>query len=366
MRIRRWVQAPVVFAILTSAAVSFTPALAQQKKDQKLDKIQQQELQAAYKLADAIAAGQPLAGEIGMSVRTDFLKAQNGLTFVPFVLSIDPAQVSSKAVTLYLRLVSKSPPPSAAATAADAPKGAASGKPAAQNPAAIKAPDYAFQGVHFIDLKAPSPGEPYRLSRAFSVPAGEYDLYLVVRERAAGDGKNKAAVQKTGVLKQLITVPNLWGSDLTTSSVILADEVKPVEKPPTAEQIADQPYLLGNSLVVPAASTRLSKGAGLSVLFLIYNTGQDGDRKPDVAVEYLFYQRFADKPEKFFNKTNPQAFNATTLPPQFDIAAGHNLLANQYVPLASFPEGEYRLEIKITDKLSGKVVTRNLTFAVVA
>jgi hypothetical protein len=102
------------------------------------------------------------------------------------------------------------------------------------------------------------------------------------------------------------------------------------------------------------------------MLFLIYNTGQDANRKPDVVVEYLFYQRFADKPEKFFNKTSPQAFNASTLPPQFDIGAGHNILANQFVPLASFPEGEYRLEIKITDKLSGKVVSRNVMFSVAA
>jgi hypothetical protein len=100
------------------------------------------------------------------------------------------------------------------------------------------------------------------------------------------------------------------------------------------------------------------------MVFLIYNTGQDGNRKPDIAVEYLFYQRFTDKPEKFFNKTSPQAFNATTLPPQFDAAAGHNLLASQVVPLASFPEGEYRLEIRITDKLSGKAVTRNIMFSV--
>lgn len=374
MHIRRWVLTPLAFAILASAAVSYAPALAQQKKDQKLDKIQQQELQAAYKMADAAAAGQQVPTDIGMSMRTDFLKAQNGLTFVPFVLSLDPAQVSAKTVTLYLRLVARTPAgaaaPVAGAAVAVAVAGAAKSEAApAKNPqdAAAKAPDYAFQGVHFVELKAPPAGEPYRLSRAFSVTAGDYDLYIVVRERAATEAKSKAAGPKVGILKQLITVPNLWGTDLTTSSIILADEVKPIEKPPTAEQIAEQPYTLGNSLVTPAASTKLSKtGGGLNVLFLIYNTGQDGDRKPDIAVEYLFYQRFADKPEKYFNKTNPQTFNAATLPPQFDIAAGHNLLANQNVPLASFPEGEYRLEIKITDKLSGKIVTRNVMFSVAA
>jgi hypothetical protein len=285
-----------------------------------------------------------------MSIRTDFLKALNGLTFVPFVLSLDPAQVPSKAVTLYLRLVARTPAAAPATPPADVKKER----------------EYAFQGIHYIDLKTPAPGEPYRLTRAFSVPAGDYDLYLVVKERAPADAKDKTAGQKVGFLKQPITVPNLWGNDLTTSSIIVADDVKPIEKPPTAEQIAEQPYTVGNNIVVPAASAKFLKTGGLSMVFLIYNTGQDGDRKPDVAVEYLFYQRFTDKPEKYFNKTSPQAFNATTLPPQFDTAAGHNLLASQYVPLASFPEGEYRLEIKITDKLSGKVVTRNIMFSVAA
>ena len=366
MQIRRWVLTPLVFAMLANAAVSFSPVLAQQKKDQKQDKVQQQELQTAYKMADAIAAGRPVPSDIGMSIRTDFLKAQNGLTFVPFVLSFDPAQVPSRSITLYLRLVAITPAAVPAALSGDVKKETDQAKDKPKEPAAAKAPEYAFQGVHFVDLKAPVPGEPYRLTRAFSVPAGDYDLYLVVKERALADAKDKMAGQKVGFLKQPITVPNLWGNDLTTSSIIVADEMKPIEKPPTAAQIAEQPYTIGNNIVVPAASTKLLKTGGLSMVFLIYNTGQDGNRKPDIAVEYLFYQRFTDKPEKFFNKTSTQAFNATTLPPQFDIAAGHNLLATQYVPLEKFPEGEYRLEIKITDKLSGRIVTRIVVFSVAA
>ena len=350
MQIRRWVLTPLLFAMLANAAVSFSPVHAQQKKDQKQDKARQQELQSASKMADAIAAGQPVASDIGMSMHADFLKAQNGLTFVPFVLSLDPAQVPSRSITLYLRLVAKTPAAAPAAPPADVKK----------------EPTYAFQGIHFVDLKTPAAGEPCRLTRAFSVPAGDYDLYLIVRERASADAKDKAAGQRVGFLKQPVTVPDLWGNDLTTSSIIIADEVKPIETPPTAEQIAEHPYTVGNNVVVPAASTKFPKTGGLSMVFLIYNTGQDANRKPDVAVEYLFYQRFTDKPNKFFNKTSPQAFNATTLPPAFDIAAGHNLLASQYVPLASFPEGEYRLEIRITDKLSGKVVTRIIEFSVAA
>ena len=50
--------------------------------------------------------------------------------------------------------------------------------------------------------------------------------------------------------------------------------------------------------------------------------------------------------------------------PQFDVAAGHQLQAGQGVPLASFPEGDYRLEIKVTDKLANKTLIRDVNFSV--
>jgi len=81
-----------------------------------------------------------------------------------------------------------------------------------------------------------------------------------------------------------------------------------------------------------------------------------------VLVEYNFYKKTGE----FFNKTNPQPLNAQTLPPQFDIAAGHQLQSGQAVPLASFPEGDYRLEIKVTDKLANKTLTKDVNFTVTA
>jgi len=111
-----------------------------------------------------------------------------------------------------------------------------------------------------------------------------------------------------------------------------------------------------------------SKKGELSIVFLIYNPVLGADKKPDVAVDYSFYQKVATEAtgEKFFNKTNPQVFSAKTLPPQFDPASGHQLVAGQSLPLGAFPEGEWRLEIKVTDKLSGKTITHNVKFVVTA
>jgi hypothetical protein len=45
---------------------------------------------------------------------------------------------------------------------------------------------------------------------------------------------------------------------------------------------------------------------------------------------------------------------------------GHQLMTGQGVPLQSFPEGDYRLEIKITDNKAQKSITRDVLFTVVA
>ena len=34
------------------------------------------------------------------------------------------------------------------------------------------------------------------------------------------------------------------------------------------------------------------------------------------------------------------------------------------MPLASFPEGDYRLEIKVTDKIANKTLIRDVNFSV--
>ena len=159
-------------------------------------------------------------------------------------------------------------------------------------------------------------------------------------------------------------MPDFWNGELTTSSVIVAQRIDPLPAPLTPQQQADRPYALGDDGDPAGLETKFTKKTELSIFMLIYNPKIDSANKPDVSVEYNFYQKLGRQPEKFFNKTNPQNLNAQTLPPQFDLAAGHQLQSGQAVPLASFPEGDYRLEIKITDKIANKSLTREVNFTV--
>ena len=76
--------------------------------------------------------------------------------YVPFTLTI-PTELAVKDLTVLIRLVDK-----------------AAAAPAAGEPAAI-----AYETLHFVSLQGSA---PYRVSRAFAVPAGDYDVYVVMKE----------------------------------------------------------------------------------------------------------------------------------------------------------------------------------------
>src|SRR6185369_15082043 len=222
---------------------------------------------------------------------------------------------------------------------------------------------YAYEDINFVPVNA-AQGATARLSRAFTVSAGTYDVYVVMKEPASS--QKNAPAPKVSLVKQTVTVPDFWSQELTTSSVIVASRIEPLAAPLSANEQIERPYALGMMEIVPTADMKFSAKGELSVFMLIYNPKVDAMNKPDVTVEYNFYQKPQGAPEKFFNKTSPQPLNATTLPPAFDMSLGHQLQTGQAVPLASFPAGDYRLEIKVTDKLTTKSLTRDVNFTVTA
>jgi hypothetical protein len=357
-----------ILAISAASVLVVSPVFAarQKKDDKKLQEAQQKEIQALVKQVDAMAAGQPGPSDFPIQFQNDFLKALEGRTYVPFTLTIDPAKLPPQPVAMYLRAV----PRGETAAAAPAPPPPADKDRKKddkdkddKDKKDDKASQYPFEDVHFVDLKAPEQGQPIRLSRALSVPGGEYDVYVAIKERTPADGKSTAP-PKTSILKQPLTVPNYWNGDLNTSTLILADKVDPVTTPVDASQQTERPYVLGNMEIVPAADQKFGKGEELQLLLLIYNTGISPEGKPDIEVEYTFHQKTAEG-EKYFNRTEPQKFNAQSLPANFDVKAGHQVVAGQGIPLKIFPEGDYRLEVKITDKIAGKTLMREAAFTVV-
>jgi len=337
-----------------AALVCSGTLLAQQVK--KLSDAQRREVQEIVKIIDSAAAAPTAPNELSLTwVREDFLKAQGNQEYVPFTVMIDPSKVSGNNVTIYWRVVAKTAAPAAAA----APAAPARSDEDRKAPAK---PEFAYEDISTAALQ--SKNGPVAISRSFAVASGAYEVTVVVKEPTPQKQQRNAPPLKVSVIKQNVDVPDLWNGELNTSTVFLAQRIDPLPAPLTPQQQIERPYALGTMEIVPVADTKFTKKSELSTLVLIYNVKTDATNKPDVTVEYNFFTKQGSG-EKFFNKTNPQSLNAQTLPPQFDFAAGHQLQSGQAVPLASFPEGDYRLEIKITDKLAAKSLIRNVNFTVV-
>lgn len=370
---------PLVGALVVALFVCAAAVSAQDKKPAaKPDKAQQAEIAASVKIMDDVMAGQAAPSDFKFSWVTHSMKSRDNKAYVPFILSFDKGQTLPANATYYLRVVNKAGAGTMQKAMADhkaaVEKAANAVKLDPENQDLVEAeakarslapkPEYAFEDLKFVNFSNAQPTAPFRFPAAMGVAAGDYDVYILIKE--ASNPKDKKAQPKAGVFKTALTVPNYWTDELATSSVIVTNTTEQLKAVPTDAEMARNPYIFGLTKIVPSIDFKFAKKDELSILFYIYNTGLDKTTgKPDLSVDYNFYRK-VDGAEKYFNKTNPQLLNASTLGAQFDIKAGHQLLGGQGIPLASFPEGDYRLEIKITDKVTGKTKVENVQFTVTA
>src|SRR5262245_44136238 len=367
-------------AVLVMLVAYWTPDLSAQKPakgDQKPDaasqaqaQAQQQEIQNLVRIADAAMSGQPAPSDFPIQFQNDFLKAQGSRVWVPVTLTLDPSKMSSPspALTVYLRVVPRgmtAPPPPA-----DPPKEKDKkdkDKKDKNAPAPAPTVSYPFEDAQVLDVKPAAAGQPLRILRGIGVPAGSYDLYVVLHERvndpSQGRGVVPTAPGKTSVLKQPLDVPNYSTGEFSTSTVILAERVDQLPAPIGPDQQSERPYAFGQTEIVVSPEHKFKKSQELIVLLQIYNPMLSPEKKFNLEATYTVYKTEGGA-EKRFNATEPQTFTNDTMGAGFDPSGNNSIQAGQGVPLQSFPDGNYRLEIKITDKLSSKVLTQNVNFTV--
>ena len=307
--------------------------------------------EAILAIADAAMAGKRVPSDFAVRWQNDFVKAQRG-TFVPFTLTVDASALTKPAALVYVR-----------ARRREGPEGT-----------------YAVDAIFPVELKS-APGQPSRISRGFSVQPGDYEVFVVLRERVDPGTAKPRSQPKAAVLRQPLSVPEFRSGELTTSSVILADSLTTLPEPVPADQLAERPYAIGRNEITPAADRKFRKDEELVVVLLVYNPTVTVERQFDVKVEYHFFRKVgavapgtasgADVPhppalagEQYFNHTDPQRFNPALMGPVFDPASGDPVMAGQVVPLAGFQEGEYRLGVQVVDLLSGKTISRDVFFTV--
>jgi hypothetical protein len=258
---------------------------------------------------------------------------------MPFTVMVDKSKIASPTAALYIRVASKA-------------EAAAAAAPAKGNSKDKSAPVHAWEKFDFAML-----GPDGKLARYVQVKPGDYDLYVAVKDKGTVEKADKNYTPRVGILKKDVTVPDFNIPGLATSSMLLSTGIQPAAAGVTAE---DDPYVFGQMQIAPSKDGKYKKTDTLSVVYWVYGATGDAAGKPDLTIENSFNQKTSDG-EKFFNKTQPQSLNAQT---PYNVSMGvPNFLE---VPLASFVPGDYRLEIKITDKASGKTVTQNVNFSVAA
>ena len=352
MRIRR------VAALVAAVTITLTtaPLLAQRNnndnnKRPQRSKAELADLETLVRLVDGVASGtQQAPADVPIAWDSNhFVKGQDGITSLPFTLNIDRSKLAKSDVAFYVRVVSKAPA-AAPAPAADA-KGDAKNQPPPR-------PVYPWDNLSFIDV--PSSG---KLSRAIALKPGEYEAFIAIKEKGTEKQERNAPPAKIGFLRKDLTIPDFNGAELTTSSILVANNIEVLSAPLPQAQQEMNPYVFGPMKIGLSPDGKFSKSGELNLVFWIYGAAAASAGKPDVQIEYAFHQKLAEG-EKYFNRTQPQTLNAQSLPPEFDVNAGHQLPGTLTVPLASFPSGDYRLEIKVTDKTNNKSVTQNVTFTV--
>ena len=157
---------------------------------------------------------------------------------------------------------------------------------------------------------------------------------------------------------QPISVPD-FSKELTTSSIVLAKNMEDAPQQLTPRQQMEQPFTIGGQKITPTFTPAFAKSGELLFVFLIYNVGGTPEGKPDIDVGYTVSRGEEAKP---FAKMPTTSFNGTTLPAEFNLNAGHQVMVAQGVPLASFAPGEYKLGIGITDKTKNQTITRTVPF----
>lgn len=369
---RRIVMSACVFTMTLLINPGF--ALAQDGEEVALEQWQQYEFQSLSERLNA-AVGGDLPSEKPFEIAVDFLKAAEGNIYVPFTLTMDPSKLSTSTFAMYLFVTPHAEPPAA-------------GTPPPSLEETLESDIYS--DLFFVEVSEGGTDDgPVEIHRAFQAPAGNYDVYIVVRDSAGEqafksaqeasqeEARRNAAANRSQrgielqveelansmvmVLKEELEVPDFWSEALQTSTILRARSLDQIDAPLSPEEQRVNPYTIGTTQIVPKRDEDYTKTDSLSLLFYVYNPQLTSEMSPDVTVEFDFH-RVGPAGESFFNRTAPQEFNAQTWPAGVPVTGG--LPSGQAVPLGSFPAGGFRLAIKITDNVAEQTLTRDFRFNV--
>ena len=191
-------------------------------------------------------------------------------------------------------------------------------------------------------LLEPSLEKPAVYWKSIPLRPGLYRLSLAVKDVNSGN---------TGTLELRMEVPRFEGDNLATSSLILADQI---EKVPT-KRVGLGPFVIGDTKVRPAVGEAFTRDQKLGIYLQVYNMKPDETgNKPAATIQYSLLNLKNNQPVLELEE------EAAKLPD----ASPFQAVVEKLLPLSALEPGKYKLQIKVTDKVTKRSVTPSAEFTV--
>jgi GWxTD domain-containing protein len=174
--------------------------------------------------------------------------------------------------------------------------------------------------------------------KAVALAPGRYRVDVIVRDIASG---------ATGVMHKGFEVPKYDPAKLSTSTLVLAVKL---------EGLGDQPavgmFTIGNVKVIPNVSGTYHRGSPIGIYMQIYNAGIDQTTlRPSVDVEYALMKDGKEIGKQLEDwKGNSDS--------------GQRLTLTRLLDSRNLAPGDYSLEVRVKDRVSGQALIQTAKFAV--
>jgi GWxTD domain-containing protein len=173
--------------------------------------------------------------------------------------------------------------------------------------------------------------------KALPMLPGRYRIDLLVRDVESG----AAGIQHVG-----FQVPK-FGTDLAASSLVLASVLEQISDIPASRQ-----FVIGDKKVIPNLTATYRRGAPIGVYMQIYNAGIDqASLRPSVDVEYALMK----DGKEIGKQTEDWRGNSDS---------GQRLTLARLLDSRGLSPGEYSIEVRVRDRVSGQNLVQSSKFTI--
>jgi len=175
--------------------------------------------------------------------------------------------------------------------------------------------------------------------KAVPLRSGLYRLDVVLKDAQSGN---------VGVIDAALRVPLYGEESLDASSLILADQIRPVPM----SQVGQGPFVLGSYKVRPRINPEFSAADSMGIFLQLYNLNLDAEsHKTNVSVSYRVI------------RDHQQVWKQDESSEQLQ-QSREQITIERNLSLSSLSPGRYSLEVYVIDLLTNQTVTRAADFTV--